>query len=241
MKSTSTKRGARAEPAEDTKTRLLLAAIEVFGRHGFEAASTRMLAEAAGVNLQSIPYYFESKEGLYLAVAHYIVERIQDRVHPLIELVYERLAARAEGPRRKVPKEDARELLQEVLTSMARLFLHNESEPWARFMIREQMDPTAAFDIVYARVLSPMLELLRVLLGHALGKDPNSEQVRLRAMSTMGQVLVLRAGRATLMRQLAWKKIGADELAAADALVANLVLAIVPAPPVGGARVRGRA
>src|SRR6195952_3680557 len=164
MKSTAGKRGARTEQGErsdDTKTRLLLAAIEVFGRHGFEAASTRILAEAADVNLQSIAYYFDSKEGLYLAVAQHIVERIQGRVRPLIEHVHTQLAGH--GPMKRVPREEARDLLQGVLTNMARLFLHEESAPWARFMIREQMDPTAAFDIVYARVLSPMLEMLRTL------------------------------------------------------------------------------
>src|SRR5579862_9588675 len=52
----------------DLRLRLLEAAIDVFGRHGFDGASTRMLAKAAGVNLQAIPYHFGGKEGLYLAV-----------------------------------------------------------------------------------------------------------------------------------------------------------------------------
>ena len=41
---------------EDVRLKLLQAAIEVFGRHGFDGASTRMLSGAAGVNLQAIPY-----------------------------------------------------------------------------------------------------------------------------------------------------------------------------------------
>ncbi|MDB4973057.1 MAG: putative transcriptional regulator [Myxococcaceae bacterium] len=241
MKPAARERAPKPERSEDTRTRLLLAAIEVFGRHGFEAASTRMLSEAASVNLQSIPYYFGSKEGLYRAVAEHIAERVQDRLQPLREAIFEQLRAGAAAPRRRVPAGEARELLQQVLTAMAHLFLHDESEPWARFMIREQMDPSAVFDVVYERLIEPMLELVRVLLGHALGKDPNSEQVRLRAISTIGQVLVFRAARATLMRQLAWKAIGPDELAAADTLVANLVKAIAPPAAVSPAsKARGR-
>ena len=229
MKPNAPKRAPRAEPRErvdDTKNRLLLAAIDVFGKHGFESATTRMLAEAASANLQSIPYYFGSKEGLYLAVAEHITERIRDRILPLADEIRAKLPE--PGGARRISSEEARGLLQQVLTAMAHLLLHDESAPWARLMIREQMDPTAAFDLIYGRVLSPMLELVRVLVGSALGKDPDSEQVRLRTLSTIGQILVLRAARATLMRQLSWKEVGPDELAAVDALVVNLVRALAP-------------
>lgn len=53
---------------EDTRRRILEAALEIFAAQGYEGASTRALAERAGVNLPAIQYYFGSKEGLYLAV-----------------------------------------------------------------------------------------------------------------------------------------------------------------------------
>jgi AcrR family transcriptional regulator len=228
---TSKRRAAsstRDERAEDTKQRLLLAAIDVFGRHGFEAASTRMLSEAAGVNLQSIPYYFGSKEGLYVAVAAHIAERVQDRVMPVAATIRASLQKAASAPGKKLKPEQARQHLKELMGTFARVFLHDESAPWARYIIREQMEPTAAFDHLYERILSPMLDIVRTLLGSALGKDPDSEQIRLRAMSTMGQLIVLRAARATLMRQLAWSQIGDDEQAAVDMLIVNLVSSLVP-------------
>ena len=241
MKPPAERRALRAEPRErvdDTKNRLLLAAIEVFGRHGFESATTRMLAEAADANLQSIPYYFGGKAGLYLAVAEFITERIRDRMLPLADAIRAQLPEA--GSPRRISGDEARALLQQILTAMAHLLLHDESAPWARLMIREQMDPTTAFDVIYERVLSPMLELVRALVGMALGKDPNSEQVRLRTISAIGQILVLRAARATLMRQLSWKEVGDDELAAVDMLVVNLVRALAP-PPTAAPTLRSRA
>jgi AcrR family transcriptional regulator len=217
----------RDDRVEDTKQRLLMAAIDVFGRHGFEAASTRMLTEAAGSNLQSIPYYFGSKEGLYVAVAEHIAERVQDRVMPVAAVIRESLQKAASTPGKKLKPEQARQHLRDLMGTMARVFLHDESAPWARYIIREQMEPTAAFDHLYERILAPMLELVRTLLGSALGKDPNSEQIRLRAMSTMGQLIVLRAARATLMRQLSWTEIGDDEQAAVEMLIVNLVSSLV--------------
>ncbi len=51
-----------------TRLRMLHAALDLFGRHGFDATTTRMLTQAAGVNLGAIPYHFGSKEGLVAAL-----------------------------------------------------------------------------------------------------------------------------------------------------------------------------
>lgn len=59
----------RGNRGDVTREKLLSASVDVFGRYGFDGATTRMLADAAGVNLQAIPYYFGGKEGLYIATA----------------------------------------------------------------------------------------------------------------------------------------------------------------------------
>ena len=66
-----------ASRGEDTRQRLIEAALKIFGESGLEGASTRMLADAAGANLAAIPYHFGSKEGLYRAAAEFIVENCE--------------------------------------------------------------------------------------------------------------------------------------------------------------------
>ena len=61
-------------PVEDARERLIAAGIAIFARPGYEGASTRMLATSATVNLATIPYYFDGKEGLYHAVVRRIVK-----------------------------------------------------------------------------------------------------------------------------------------------------------------------
>lgn len=51
-----------------TRKRILDAACKLFSEHGFEAVSTRMIADAADTHLGSIHYYFDDKEALYLEV-----------------------------------------------------------------------------------------------------------------------------------------------------------------------------
>jgi AcrR family transcriptional regulator len=57
----------------DAKKRLIKAGLEIFGTFNLEGATTRQLAQRAGVNQAAIPYYFGGKEGLYLAVIEHLI------------------------------------------------------------------------------------------------------------------------------------------------------------------------
>jgi AcrR family transcriptional regulator len=56
------------EPDEQVRTRLLNAAVRVFDRKGYHAASVREIADLAGVTKPALYYHFGSKEGLLLAI-----------------------------------------------------------------------------------------------------------------------------------------------------------------------------
>ncbi len=76
---------AAAAPADpDARARLLEAALEVFGTCNLEGATTRQLAERAGVNQAAIPYYFGGKEGLYRAAVESIVGHMRERMQPVV-------------------------------------------------------------------------------------------------------------------------------------------------------------
>jgi TetR/AcrR family transcriptional regulator len=59
---------APSEKDERTRHRLLRAAVGIFDRKGYTAASVREIAEAAGVAKPALYYHFGSKEGLLLAI-----------------------------------------------------------------------------------------------------------------------------------------------------------------------------
>ena len=75
-------RRARHDRGAETRQRLVEAALDVFGRYGFEGATTRQIAKEAKANLAAIVYHFGSKEALHVAVAEYIVGRIAALVGP---------------------------------------------------------------------------------------------------------------------------------------------------------------
>ncbi len=52
---------------EESRQRLLHAAVQCFAEHGYSKTSTRMIATEAGTNIAAISYYFGDKAGLYRA------------------------------------------------------------------------------------------------------------------------------------------------------------------------------
>ncbi|MBC7691463.1 MAG: TetR/AcrR family transcriptional regulator [Methylotenera sp.] len=61
----------------DTREALLSAARTVFARRGYDGATVKELAEAAGVNVSLVSYHFEGKENLYRAcVERFGIDRL---------------------------------------------------------------------------------------------------------------------------------------------------------------------
>ncbi|PDT38323.1 TetR family transcriptional regulator [Rhizobium sp. M10] len=210
---------ARADVA---RQKMLSAALDVFGRYGFDGASTRQLTEAAGVNLQAIPYYFGSKEGLYIATAEYLMARIDTHIGDMRARIGTHLLS-LEAAGKPLGEAEARRFLTDILQTMVTLFVGKESESWARFLIREQMEPTEAFARVYQGIMRPMIEIGRRLIGAILREDPTSEHVRLRTFSLLGSILVFRVTHAAVLAQMEWDVIGPEQVQILRGLAAELV------------------
>lgn len=82
---------ARAEPkrrrrGEDVREKVLQAALECFGAFGFEGASTRAVAERAGISHTLVLYHFQSKENLWIAtVEHALADYAAHMKHTVEE------------------------------------------------------------------------------------------------------------------------------------------------------------
>jgi AcrR family transcriptional regulator len=67
--------------SEQTRRRILGAALKVFRERGFEAATMREIAAAAGVAVGAAYYYFDAKEALVMA----FYEQAQEEMTPALE------------------------------------------------------------------------------------------------------------------------------------------------------------
>jgi len=214
-------RRARRDRGAETRARLTEAALDVFGRYGFEGATTRQIAKEADANLAAIVYHFGSKEELHLAVAEYIVGRIGALVGPAM--------AAAQTPGASTTPAAARATLLRLIGTVIDVLLGaEEAERWARFIVREQMQPTAAFDTIYG-FMGGAHGLASTLVARILGRDEDDEEVRLRTFTMIGQVLVFRVAQALVLRRMGWQAIGESERAEIKRVVIENIEAILRA------------
>jgi AcrR family transcriptional regulator len=203
-----------------TDARLIDVAIDLFGREGMNAVGTRALADAAGAQMSAITYHFGGKEGLYLACARRIAAEMRERTAPLLELA--RAACSESGG-----AAEARTAILAMLGGFVAIMMNDDIAPTARFIVREQMNPTPAFAILFDDAMQPVIERMHQLLQRVAANRLTHDQVRIRTVALFGQVLAFRFARATLLRATGWQSVGAAEISAVRAVVLAHVNAIL--------------
>jgi len=186
--------------AGDPKQRLIEAGLEIFGTFNLEGATTRQLASRARVNQAAIPYYFGGKEELYLAAVQHMVDLRTRELRPAI------LQMRELVQKQNLTPAEAFELLKAIFGQFLEKMLSGGIDTaWARIIIREQMQPTKAFDLLYQQWMRFVHETITGLLAVILREKPTDQQVILRAHALLGQMLVFIAGRQTILRRVSWE------------------------------------
>jgi TetR/AcrR family transcriptional regulator, regulator of cefoperazone and chloramphenicol sensitivity len=193
---------------EETRQRVLNVALKAFGGASFLAVTTRQIAKAADVSLPTLQYYFGSKEGLYRACAEAIVERNR---HHSATAAMEAAKALKEG----CGAETARAHLKAVFRSLAGFLAGSrETERWAQFVTAELRDPGPGFEILYANLWRPGIELTARLIARILGSPESDPAARVQALLLINSLFAFQSGRSSIsLRIMHWSKIGHEELA----------------------------
>jgi AcrR family transcriptional regulator len=182
-----------ARSGDPTRARILDAALDLFGERGPSGTTVRDIARRASVNVAAISYHFGGKDELYRAVATDLTALIHDRV---LESAGPYLATLPETP---AAAGQALEALLETIVDV--IVGPEEMRRVARFILREQMEPTEAFEIFFGTLSRLHLAGCR-FLGMAAGVDPEAEATKLRVFLLVGQVIFLRVAEAAVRRRL---------------------------------------
>ncbi len=166
---------------EDTRTRILLAAGELFAERGFDGASAREICERAGVNIAAINYYFGTKEALY-------VEAVKAAA-PLF-----RAEALFEGREMEADTRSPAQLLADYIRLMLEHMIGQETPAWKmKLIMREMLEPTPACEAFFHQhVLTNFRHLLRILEGLLPGGIPEYRKYQI-ALSIVSQCTHYRA------------------------------------------------
>ncbi|WP_322011957.1 CerR family C-terminal domain-containing protein [Paraburkholderia sp. J12] len=188
---------------EETRRKIVEAAIGLFGQHGFEGASTREIAAKAGVNAPALQYYFENKEGLYRACAEWIADESWQTMEPAVLHAREVLAGVAS---------DAALVEAFIGIQMAvanRTFIKHH-EPDARlFFAREQSgsEPEIGSLVLRERVREPLNRINLELLERMTGCGADDPRTGVRLLTLYGQFLLFHIARRSALSMLQWDDI----------------------------------
>jgi TetR/AcrR family transcriptional regulator, regulator of cefoperazone and chloramphenicol sensitivity len=172
-----TKRAPRARYNVQTPARILDAAARLFEERGYAAVTLKDIVRAARVNGASVNYHFGDKRNLYRQVIERGL-RNRERAAPL------------DADRRQLPP--AERLRRFIGALMAQLLDDSEPSRLSRLMLREAIEPSAAFARAVDELPKRQLRILDGIVGALAGRALGRVRVRRMSISVLGQCVYYR-------------------------------------------------
>jgi AcrR family transcriptional regulator len=221
---------------KDTRTQLLDTGLRLFARQGFDAVSTRQLAQEAGVNIAAIAYHFGGKRELYRAVLTQLVNDTDPVVAPAAAKL--RAALKAAGR----DKQMLAGVVTGFVSNILRMFIEDHFMEWrGPLVMREYAMPSEDFDILYEGRIRPLHEILTKIVAAASDNPADEERAAVGAHTVMGQILVFGIARVILWRRLGWDGYTPERVQIIEETIVQSVLAALGLPSPAGAQVKGDA
>ncbi len=184
-----------------TRDMLIDAALYLFGTKGFEATSTRAIADRAGANVASIAYYFGSKAGLRQVCIETVASRIKDVLAPF---------DRAPWP--ETP-EAARAQMHATLQAFVEFIVGAPAASnFMDFILRELSEPGVVVNYLYNQIVLPRHARYCALWSIATGQPAESEDVKLTVFALIGQVIYFRLAGPVITQRMGWSAFGPKQI-----------------------------
>ncbi|OGS93542.1 MAG: hypothetical protein A3K04_04750 [Gallionellales bacterium RBG_16_56_9] len=168
--------------SEQTRTRLLDAAREVFSQHGFQGATVREICRRAEANVAAGNYHFGSKDELLAEALNFAPLKAMQQAN----------VKSGDCPERR--------LRLFIRDFMLLLLDENNASTQCRIMARELADPTPALDKIVREAIAPLHEHLGKLVREIAGKEAGKAELRRCVFGIFGQCLFYRHSHPVLQR-----------------------------------------
>jgi AcrR family transcriptional regulator len=169
--------------AQETRRRLLDAALEIFARDGYRGATIARICRRAGANIAAAHYHFGDKQHLYQAV----FEQAERR-------------ARVDAPTERSARSAPAVRLRAHVAAFLRRLLDPGRPAWmAQLLAHELIDPTPALDRLVRRRMRANHDQIAAIIGE-LAPGASTEAVRLATLSVVAQCVFYRNSAAIVSR-----------------------------------------
>lgn len=168
---------------DETRRKIIVAAIAQFGLYGFDVATTRGIAACAGVNAPALQYYFESKEGLYRACAESLANEAWKALEPVV------LRAQISLERNESGKELIESFIEIQYAVFNRMLAQHSSTDQRLFFARELSgcEPEAGSQVLQERLRRPLNVVNVALLARICNIREDDPLTSVRLLTLYGQ------------------------------------------------------
>lgn len=185
---------------KDTREKILMIALDMFGEYGFNGVSTRDISKKADVNISAINYYFNSKEGLYLEVIKYIADLIKVKFQRCVDIINN-----CKG--KSIDEKLAINIFSSLLDNISDTVLKNDMPSVSMILIREIMKPNIGTEIIYNDLVLPFHNTLLKVIKVIIGNDFSEKEITIIIHTILGQIMGFSANKAMITRMLNTDKI----------------------------------
>jgi AcrR family transcriptional regulator len=171
---------------DQSRDRLLMAAVEIFAERGFRDATVRDICAKAELNPASVNYYFGGKEKLYAESLNFAFVQADER-YPLRNTLCSSLPT------------------EQRLSDFIQVFLHRLLDDsalghHAKLITREIADPTSALDVIIRTAMAPQFAMLKELMPSLVGPGWSEADIYRCILSIVGQCLMYKHSRSVIDR-----------------------------------------
>jgi TetR/AcrR family transcriptional regulator, regulator of cefoperazone and chloramphenicol sensitivity len=207
---------------EETRRRILTTALEMFAAHGYDAVSTRLLADRAGINLPAIQYYFGSKEGLFRAVVAFTLEESEAFMAPVTANALA-LLDRSDA----TPAEMIDALCDIFERFVALVFSGEQVDAKRRLWARAEVEATPALQALQEGGRRQIFDPCLAVVARLFGRPTQDPAMAFRTLALFGQATIF--CHVGIEKELGEGVFGDEHIAAIRALVRSQTQAILHA------------
>jgi TetR/AcrR family transcriptional regulator, regulator of cefoperazone and chloramphenicol sensitivity len=191
----------RRQRGRRTQERLILAALKLFGAHGYKAVTTRTIAHEAHANQASIRYHFGGKCQLYQTVADRVASDARAALQPSLR------KARTED----VGIEGRRASLIEIIRAFTRhLCSYSDRGAAASFIARELAHPGSGYTRIYEEFIRDVHAEVTSLVARTTARHTRAQGAIIDAHALMGAALSFTAAREAF-KQRSFRPVNREE------------------------------
>lgn len=135
-----------------TKEKLIEIGMPLFARYGYAGTTTRMISDAAEINLNAIQFHFGGKEGLYRSILEHVAQNIEESYSDINDEIARSVQ------KGKMSMDTIREFISKLIDLQLLHVINEENTERLALMYWEQLEPQSSDHMPISTIVSEKIE-----------------------------------------------------------------------------------